>query len=415
VNDKFLSEFSQNSRRANGRGHQTQQGRRVPSTSSSGLPTREALRKERRKREQERRRKRRRRISRFFVLLLALGLVGGAAWFVVIPVFQGDGFSLFGGTELVAAENDYPGPGSGLVEVTITRGDTSDEIGDKLVEAGVVKSQGAFRTASSNDPARAARIQPGIYEMKQEMPAEDALISLLDPSTRIEVKVTIQEGLRASQVFEKLSSVTDVTIEELEEVADDPKAIGLPKVADGNVEGWLFPATYTFDPGATGEEMLSELVEQTITVLNDLDVKKKDREKVLNKASIVEREGISDEDFGKIARVINNRLAADMTLGMDSTIAYGLDKSGLDLTRDDLESDNKFNTRVHTGLPPSPIGSPGERAIAAVVDPPAGDWLFFVTTNPDEGVTKFTDSYEEHNEFKKEYEEWFEKRQQEEE
>src|SRR5690625_7389537 len=104
------------------------------------------------------------------------------------------------------------------------------------------------------------------------------------------------------------------------------------------------------------------------------------------------------------------RLELDMTLAMYSTLAYGLDKSGLYLTRADLDSDHPYNTRRHTGLPPGPIASPGERAIQAVLDPPAGDWLFFVTTNPDERETKFTESYDEFLEFKKEYETGFNNR-----
>jgi len=393
VNNHFLSELSN---RDNGAGEVS------PTTSPTGLPTRESLRRQRRKREIERRKRRRKRLVGFFVTLIALGGVAAAAWFVVLPMFNTD--------KPPPVANDYPGPGSGAVEVTINPGDSGSDIGQTLADAGVVKTVKAFVDVALKNSARAAQIQPGRYELRLEMSAEGALNALLDEDSRLQVRVTIQEGWRATQIFERLDSLTEVTIEELEAAAEDHEAIGLPDEASGNIEGWLFPATYPFEPDTTAEEMLSTMIAQTVSILDRLEVPAEDREEVLNRASIIEKEGYYDDDYAKIARVIENRLERDMTLGMDSTIAYGLDKSGLDLTRADLDSDHPYNTRRHTGLPPGPIASPSERAIAAVLDPPEGNWLFFVTTNPDERVTKFTDSYDEFLEFKKEYETWFNNR-----
>ncbi len=393
MNDNFLSELTRNDSGSNGAS---------PATSPTGLPSRESLRRQRRKRQKERRRRRRKRVIGLIVVLLCLGGLGAAVWFLVLPMFQSE--------EPAPESNDYPGPGSGSVEVVINSGDSGAQIGETLADAGVVKTAQAFVDTALKNSSKAAGIQPGRYELKKEMSAAGALDLLLNDEARLQVRVTIQEGWRTSQIFERIESLTEVSLEDLEAAAEDTKAIGLPDEADGNVEGWLFPATYPFEPDTTAEEMLSAMVEQTVSVLDDLDVPKKQRETVLNKASIIEKEGYFDDDFAKIARVIENRLDRDMTLGMDSTIAYGLDKSGLDLTRSDLDSDHPYNTRMHTGLPPTPIASPGERAIKAVLDPPAGDWLFFVTTNPDERETKFTDSYDEFLEFKKEYEDWFENR-----
>jgi UPF0755 protein len=166
------------------------------------------------------------------------------------------------------------------------------------------------------------------------------------------------------------------------------------------VEGWLAAATYTLDRDATATEALAMMVAQTVAILDEREVPADEREDVLIKASIVEKEVNTPEDYGKVARVIENRLKSDSptagTLGMDSTLAYGLDKSGLDLTRSDLESDHPYNTRTRAGLPPGPIGSPGTAAIDAVLDPPEGTWLYFVTVNPDTGETRFTDDYDEH-------------------
>src|SRR5690625_7230757 len=105
------------------------------------------------------------------------------------------------------------------------------------------------------------------------MSGAGALDALLDENSRLQVRVTIQEGWRTSQIFERLDSLTDVTIEELEAAAEDHEAIGLPEEAKGNLEGWLYPATYPFEPDSTGEEMLSTLVAQTVSVLDKLDVR----------------------------------------------------------------------------------------------------------------------------------------------
>jgi uncharacterized YceG family protein len=110
-------------------------------------------------------------------------------------------------------------------------------------------------------------------------------------------------------------------------------------------------------------------------------------------ASIVQAEADTHEDMGKVARVIYNRLDQGMKLQMDSTINYALNRSTLDTSHADTRTDSPYNTYEHKGLPPTPIGNPGEDAIDAAIAPPKGDWLYFVTVAP--GDTRFTDSYEE--------------------
>src|SRR5690625_7919614 len=104
------------------------------------------------------------------------------------------------------------------------------------------------------------------------MSGAGALDALRDETSRSQVGVTIQEGWRTSQIFERLDSLTDVTIEDLEAAAEDHEAIGLPDEAKGNLEGWLYPATYPFEPDTTAEEMLSTMVAQTVRVLDKLEV-----------------------------------------------------------------------------------------------------------------------------------------------
>jgi UPF0755 protein len=325
-----------------------------------------------------------------------------AAVLLVPPMLEA-----FRGTQ----HEDFPGPGSGSVTVEIVEGQTGGEIGDTLVTAGVVASRGAFVDAFNANPG-ATSIQVGAYDLKLEMRAVDAVAALLDPANRAELTLTVVEGLRASQVYERIASVTGLPVAEVEAAAADPAAIGLPAEAKGNPEGWLSAATYTIDRDASAAEILALMIDQTEAVLDERTVPADQRQAVLTKASIVEKEVNQPADYGKVARVIENRLKPDSptngTLGMDSTLAYGLDKSGLDLTRAELASDHPYNTRVRPGLPPGPIGSPGRAAIDAVLSPSEGDWIYFVTVNPDTGETRFTASYEEHLVNQEQYRKWVE-------
>ena len=137
-------------------------------------------------------------------------------------------------------------------------------------------------------------------------------------------------------------------------------------------------------------DILAPMVAKTIAVLDQHTVAEADRETVLIKASIVEKEGKLDVDRGKVARVIENRLSHAQPLGMDSTLVYGLNKSGLQLTQADVDGNNPYNTAHTLGLPPGPIASPGIPSIEAVLNPTPGPWLFFVTINLDTGETLFT-------------------------
>ena len=103
---------------------------------------------------------------------------------------------------------------------------------------------------------------------------------------------------------------------------------------------------------------------------------------------------LEDEDFGKVSRVIANRLEIDMRLQFDSTVNYALGRSTLDVSIEDTQIDSPYNTYVEYGLPPGPICNPGHQALEAALNPTPGDWLYFVTVS--EGDTRFTADPEEH-------------------
>ncbi len=346
-----------------------------------------------RKREERMRKKRRRRSVS--VLIVALVLVAGTGYVVLSLT----GFRLPGGSTTAATVTDYPGPGRpGAPTVTINSGDSGAAMGRTLEGAGIVASASAFRAAFDLNPD-AQLIQPGTYQLMLEMRAEDAVRALLDPKSRVSTKVTIPEGYSAEDIYSRISDVTLVSADDLRAAAADTAAIGLPAEAGGNVEGWLFPTTYLFEPETEPSAMLAQMVAKTVEVLSAKGVPQDQWESVLNKASLVEREAKLDTDRPIMARAIQNRLDRGMTLDIDAAVAYGLGIPGTQLTRDQTQdSSNPYNTYKHVGLPPTPIASPGETSIDAVLNPAAGNWVFWVAINLDTGETRFAETYDEHQE-----------------
>ncbi|GGM43567.1 endolytic transglycosylase MltG [Promicromonospora citrea] len=335
------------------------------------------------------RRRRRRRGRSLLVLVVALVLVGGSGYAVWTNM------DWLTGLTSPLESKDYPGPGGDQVEVEIPQGATGQIMGQTLYEAGVVASVSAFTAAFEANPDSVS-IRPGTRTMLEEMSAKDA-VALLVKNELVDLQVTIPEGFTAAQVVDRAVQVTGLPAEDFEAALDDPEAIGLPPQAKGDVEGWLYPDTYMAKPDSTAEGLLSEMVGRTTRMLEDKGVAPKQWRAVLTKASLVEREGLHAEDRPKIARAIENRLADDMALQIDASVAYGAGKPGTELTRDDLRDEkNRYNTYEHTGLPPGPIASPGDASVEAVLHPTPGDWKFWVTVNLDTGETKFAESYDEH-------------------
>jgi UPF0755 protein len=227
------------------------------------------------------------------------------------------------------------------------------------------------------------------------MSGKAALDLLLQPSSRLVSRVTLPEGLTAAVTLQKVAAATHVPLDQLQAAAANPAAIGLPPYAGGKVEGFLFPATYDFEPNTTPTEMLQAMVDRTQKALDGLAVPADQRMHVLTEASIVQAEGKTPDDMAKIARVLDNRLAAGMPLQLDTTVNYANGKNGVTTTAQDRANPSPYNTYAHPGLPPGPIGNPGEDAIRAVLAPAQGSWLYFVVVNPDTGETRFATTPQE--------------------
>lgn len=335
-------------------------------------------------------------------MVIAAAVVVGAAFFA----FGSLRSMIPGGSE----DKDFEGPGHGKVEVEVASGQAGSEIGETLVEAGVIKSTSSFTEVAATQPDKAASIQPGTYAMLKEMKAADAFDRLLDPKNRVAKGITIPEGLWRSEIYTKLSEGTDVPVADYEK-AEKSGQLKLPDEAEGDLEGWLFPSTYEFDKDTSAVEQLNEMISMTTKELEKAGVERADWERTLTIASIVEGES-GAADRGKVARVIENRLedVGGPTVGMlnmDSTVHYVFQERGKAGTTDEMRnSDSPYNTYKHTGLPPGPINNPGAEAIKAAGNPDEGDWLFFVTVDPDTGETKFAETQREHDNNVKEFEQW---------
>lgn len=324
------------------------------------------------------------------IVVVALLVVGGVFAFSVFRPMIADW----------TADKDYSGEGTEPVTITIQPGDTGAAIAANLERHGVIKTTVAFTDALAG--TRGDEIQPGTYTLRQQMPAAAALSALRDPASRNVIRVTIREGLWKSETYAELAQAAGLTAADYEAVekaaAADPTLLGLPASAKGNPEGYLYPATYSFDRSSTPTDQLKKMVGTTTATLGELGVSAEDSQRVLTEASVVEAEAKHPEDRPKAARVIENRLEAGMPLQMDSTSAYGVGDRGKVLTTQQMrEANNPYNTYVHSGLPAGPIGNPGRASIEAVLHPADGPWLFFVTIDPSTGETIFTTTKDEHD------------------
>lgn len=303
---------------------------------------------------------------------------------------------------------DYDGAGTGEIMIEVPPGAGGGQIAELLAENDVVASASAFTAALQADP-RSSSIQPGTYRMANQMSSEAALARLLDGEYREIDGVTIREGLWAAETFAALAEATGNDVEDYESV--DPADLDLPDAAEGELEGFLYPSTYEFGPDTTPQEQLQALVDQGRTVYEGLGIPEDELREMIIKASIVQGEGMFSEDLPKVAQVVENRLDPNPEtngyLQMDSTVHFIYQERGLAGTTDEQRANpDPHNTYAHPGLPAGPINSPGEEAIRAVLNPEAGDWLYFVTIDPSTGETRFATDWEGHQENVQLFQEW---------
>ncbi|WP_433532564.1 endolytic transglycosylase MltG [Micromonospora sp. CA-263727] len=345
-------------------------------------------------------------------LLLALVLLGGIG---------GGAFYGFDRIQNYFVTPDFDGTGTEDVTVQIPQGAFLADMAVALYDAGVIKSTKAFIKAAE-DNSRSRNIQPGTYKLRKEMSGANALAAMLDPQNRIINGVTIPEGRTAKNIFKLLSEKTDIPVKEFEAAAKDPEKLGVPdwwfKREDGkkskkSIEGFLYPDTYEIPPDATAEAILGQMVDHFLTVTGQMefaDRVQKERGGIspyeaLIVASLAQAEAGTKKDLGKVARVAYNRVYKGgfdcSCLEMDVTVNYYFEsigqagKTSSQMTQSDLDNPKNPYNRKLRGMIPTPINNPGKDALEGAMDPPAGDWLFFVAIDK-EGNSAFAETYAGH-------------------
>ncbi|MGW0451602.1 endolytic transglycosylase MltG [Gordonia sputi] len=332
---------------------------------------------------------------------------------------------------LLDSRKDYTNAaGTGDVIVDIPQNSTLKDFGRILADDNVVGSQRAFINAADGQA-----ISGGYYKLRTEIPASTAVQMLTDGTTHRVGRVVVPEGLQLDTkkgidgkttpgIFQKISDATSVTVngqkigvsvDDLQKAAADTPAqqLGVPDwaVADveklngdhRRIEGLIAPGTWeTIDPHMSATQILQQLISQSGQRFAQWGLNSEGSNdsgltpyQTLVSASVVEREVTKPDDYAKVARVILNRLDKDQRLEMDSTANYTATVTNIDLDGEAYKSDNAWNTYQMKGLPATPIGAVGERALEATERPESGNWLYFVTVDR-EGTTLFADTFDEH-------------------
>jgi UPF0755 protein len=352
-------------------------------------------------------------VSLLIVVVLAAVFVGSKMWHSFGP------------------QNDYAGDGKQDLVVQVHAGDSTTAIGETLHNHDVVRTVKAFVEASEGNEAISA-IQPGYYRLRTEIPASSAVKRLADPESRVG-KLVIPEGQQLDDttdvktnattpgILTMISKATCVDLDgdrhclavtDLRTAAEKTllASLSVPSWAVGPVtgmgddhrrlEGLIAPGTFNVNPSASPQTILETLISTSAVqyvrsgLLDTATAMNMSPYDVLVVASLVQREA-KPQDFPKVARVIYNRLAEHRTLEFDSTVNYPLDRREVATTDADREQVTPWNSYVAEGLPATPICSPGTDALKAAEHPADGDWLYFVTIDP-QGTTLFTRDYQQH-------------------
>jgi UPF0755 protein len=248
-----------------------------------------------------------------------------------------------------------------------------------------------------------ARVKRGEYQLNRAMTPQE-ILSVLISGKSIQYPVTFPEGSNIFEMAAMLESKKLFKASEFLKLVKDKDVIReLLGVEVSSLEGYLFPETYNVTKFTPLRELLGNMVQNFKTVYSQLEAQNPKRvnlprHEMVTLASIVEKETGAPEERPMIASVFYNRLAKGMKLQSDPTIIYGIwvetGKYKQNITREDIERPNRYNSYTVPKLPFGPISNPGREALEAVMKPATSDYLFFVSRN--EGTHIFTRTYEDH-------------------
>ena len=311
-----------------------------------------------------------------------------------------------------------------IINFTINKGDNKEAILDNLKEANLIRNKYVtfvYMIFSGN-----TNLIAGNYELSRNMSIGDILKKLSEgdvkAAKREEVKVTFKEGDTLKNFVTSVSNETNIEYDDAIDKLSNKEYLNTlidkywfltSDILDEDLyyplEGYLYPDTYYFYKETTIEEVITKVLGVTNKKLeslkDDLEKSKFSIHEVLTIASIVEKEAINKEDRSKVSQVIYKRLNSNMSLGMDVTSYYGVQKEMNEkLTILDLNDENPYNTRVTTfiGLPAGAICNPSLDSITAVLNPANTDYLYFIA-DVDTGKVYFAKNSKEFNILKQKY------------
>jgi UPF0755 protein len=286
------------------------------------------------------------------------------------------------------------------VRVHVPSGASFNQVVDSLAAHGLVRATPLFRIYGRARGA-AGRIQPGTYAFRPRTGWDEVLDALVSGRV-LTARLVIPEGWDANGIAPRIADVTGVAVDSVHALLLDSTVADRFAVPGPTLEGYLYPATYTFPLTVPVDTVIGHLVATYQRVwtperraLAD-SVGLSERE-VVTLASIIEKEARVADEMPLIAAVFHNRLRIGMPLQADPTVQYalGVHRARLLYAAIDSVADSPYNTYRHRGLPPGPIASPSARAIDAALRPAAANYLYFVA-RPD-GSHIFTRTLAEHN------------------
>ncbi|MEE1771017.1 endolytic transglycosylase MltG [Streptomyces sp. JV185] len=343
------------------------------------------------------------------VSLVLVGGLGGASYF---------GYSYW--QDKFGAAPDYAGSGSGSVEVEIPKGSFGYDIANILKKKGVVKSVDAFVSAQNENP-KGKSIQAGVYLLHEKMSAAEAVKMMVDPNSQN--LLVIPEGFRNVAVYDLVDRKLSLKKGTTEGIAkSDASGLGLPdwavngKDVKDPLEGFLYPAAYPVTKETKPETLLKKMVSRANEEYDKLDLEGAAKKykldgpwQVLTVASLVQAEGLTHDDFRKMAEVAYNRLkpdnvATNRKLEFDSAFNYLKKQSKIKIGSNEIRTNpDPYNTYYHPGLPPGPISNPGDEALRATLNPTSDGWMFFISL--DGKKTQFTKTAAEHEKLNQKFKE----------
>ena len=292
---------------------------------------------------------------------------------------------LVAGAGLVWIRNQIdPGSAGKPVLVTVPRGLSTSGVADLLERKGVITNATVFRYYA--ELKGLGPIQAGDYQLRRHS-GLDGVVTALRRGASIEEpdRLTIPEGLTVDEIAERVGRLPGRSTDRFLGVARSGTIRAPLQPAESTtLEGMLYPDTYFFTKKDDETAILSRMVDGLTRTTDELGYDQARAKVGLSPyqtvivASLVEREAKVDEDRGKVARVIYNRLAKGMPLQIDATLEYELPQHKTRLLDKDKQIGSPYNTYKIAGLPPGPIANPGRKSLEAAIDPTPGPWLYYV-------------------------------------